>query len=388
MLRAAMPKPSRSTAHSRAARTAKKPSAQPARGQWRADKHSKPAKPKPPPTPKREPRAPAAPPPRLRPARGDAGAERVKPQSGRCAILGRPNVGKSTLLNVMLGQKLAIATSKPQTTRTSLLGVCVRRKPPLQIAFVDTPGLHRPASALGRALVESAQGELEHCDVVLLVAPVGKSAELSEVLGDSERELLERLKRSKNAQPVILALNKVDQLKQKHLMLPLLEQLAKVYPFAAVVPISALKGTNIEELILEVGSRLPEGLTYDEEILTDKPEKFFAAELVREALIRNTRQEVPYAAAVVIDTFEDDVKLTRVTATIVVEKDSHKGIVIGRGGQMLKLIGTEARLEMEQMFERKVFLELWVKVLEDWTDDAQRVRELLQADAGAASTER
>jgi GTP-binding protein Era len=302
--------------------------------------------------------------------------------------LGRPNVGKSTLLNAMVGQKLAIATSKPQTTRTALLGVCVRTQPPLQIAFVDTPGLHRPASALGRALVEAARGELQHCDVVLLVATAGKNAELSETLGESEREVLTTLKRAGDkAQPVILALNKVDQVKQKHMLLPLIEQLMKAYPFACVVPISALKHINVEELVAEVGSRLPEGLTYDDDLLTDKPEKFFAAELVREALIRNTRQEVPHAAAVVIDSFEDDVKLTRIAATIVVEKDAHKGIVIGKLGARLKLIGTEARLEMEAMFGRKVFLELWVKVVEEWTDNAGRVRELLEADVGTQQSD-
>jgi GTP-binding protein Era len=252
--------------------------------------------------------------------------------------------------------------------------------------------LHRPASALGRALVEAAQGEVEHCDVVLILVSLAKSAELSDVIGESERELLDKLKATANRRdkngvaevppPVVLALNKVDQLKQKHLMLPLLEKLTALYPFAAIVPISALRGVNVEELIREIGSRLPEGLAYDEELLTDKPEKFFAAELVREALIRNTRQEIPYAAAVVIDSFEDDVRMARITATVVVEKESHKGIVIGKAGQMLKLIGTEARLEMEQMFGRKVFLELWVKVMEDWTDNARNVRELLEADSG------
>jgi len=255
--------------------------------------------------------------------------------------------------------------------------------------------LHRPASALGRALVEAAQGEVEHCDVVLMLVSLAKGVELSDVIGESERELLDKLKAAANRldkdgvaevpPPVVLALNKVDQLKQKHLMLPLLEKLTKLYPFAAVVPISALRGVNVEELMREIGARLPEGFAYDEELLTDKPEKFFAAELVREALIRNTRQEIPYAAAVVIDSFEDDVRMTRITATVVVEKESHKGIVIGKSGQMLKLIGTEARLEMEQMFGRKVFLELWVKVMEDWTDNARSVRELLEADSGSVA---
>jgi len=346
----------------------------------------------------REPRQPAPPMALPPPRKRERPAQASPPRSGRCAILGRPNVGKSTLLNAMVGQKLAIATSKPQTTRTTLLGVAMRREPPLQIAFIDTPGLHRPASALGRALVEAAEGELEHCDVALLLVSLGKGAELSDVIGESERELFAKLKNiaeKHTAPPVVLALNKVDQLKSKHLMLPLLEKLGKLYPFAAIVPISALRGVNVEELILEIGSRLPEGFAYDEELLTDKAEKFFAAELVREALIRNTRQEIPYAAAVVIDSFEDDVNagapagraknMARITATVVVEKDAHKGIVIGKGGQMLKLIGTEARLEMEQMFGRKVFLELWVKVMEDWTDNPRSVREILEADSAAVA---
>lgn len=415
MLRAAMPKPGRFSAAKKVSAkkvsgTARKrpqkgrPARTPQReAEGRAPAHGASKAPARGASKLREPRRPAPPPALPPPRKREQGAEPSPPRSGRCAILGRPNVGKSTLLNAMVGQKLAIATSKPQTTRTTLLGVAVRREPPLQIAFVDTPGLHRPASALGRALVEAAEGELEHCDVVLLLASVGKGAELSDVIGESERELLAKLKAiagkrgpgaAHEPPPVVLALNKVDQLKHKHLMLPLIEKLAKLYPFAAVVPISALKGVNVEELVFEIGRRLPEGFAYDEELLTDKPEKFFAAELVREALIRNTRQEIPYAAAVVIDRFEDDAigaegskparGIARITATVVVEKEAHKGIVIGKGGQMLKLIGTEARLEMEQMFGRKVFLELWVKVMEDWTDDARRVRALLEADVGAA----
>jgi GTP-binding protein Era len=399
MLRAAMPKPERNAAKKYPRGPAPKKTA-------RGPAH-KPAPKKAPSKPgKREPRLPAPPLQMPTPRKREPSPASGPPRSGRCAILGRPNVGKSTLLNAMVGQKLAIAASKPQTTRTTLLGVAMRKEPPLQIAFIDTPGLHRPASALGRALVEAAEGELEHCDVVLLLVSVAKGAELSDVIGESERELFAKLKSmagkrgkegvTREPPPVVLALNKVDQLKQKHLMLPLLEKLGKLYPFAAVVPISALKGVNVEELVLEIGSRMPEGFAYDEELLTDKAEKFFAAELVREALIRNTRQEIPYAAAVIIDSFEDDVtagakagravaNLARITATVIVEKEAHKGIVIGKGGQMLKLIGTEARLEMEQMFGRKVFLELWVKVMEDWTDNARSVRELLEADAGSVA---
>lgn len=289
-------------------------------------------------------------------------------------------MGKSTLLNALLGQKLAIATPKPQTTRTCILGVYVQKEPPLQIAFVDTPGLHEPRNALGRALVEQAKGGLADTDAVMLVAHVGASVTLEDVLGPRERELLDPLEAQKR--PVVLAINKVDRLKNKALLLPLIERCGKAYPFAAIVPISARGGVGIEGLVRELGALLPLGLRYDEAILTDKPERFFAAELVREAAIINTREEVPYAVAVVIDEFADEGKLCRIAATIVVGKESHKGILIGKGGLRLKQIGSEARVELEKLLERKVFLKLWVKVLEGWTENPVQVRELLAENAG------
>jgi GTP-binding protein Era len=305
----------------------------------------------------------------------------VTPRSGRCAIVGRPNVGKSTLLNALLGQKLAITAEKPQTTRTSLLGVYTQSDPPLQIAFEDTPGLHSPRNALGRALLEEAKGSLAAADVVLLMTQVGPHASVDETLGRDERELLRTLGDSR---PVVLVINKVDKIKHKALLLPLLEACSKVHPFAALVPISAQRRVGLDGLVREVGERLPPSLRYDAEMLTDKPERYFAAELIREAVIHNTRQEVPYAVAVVIDRFVDEGKLSRVAATIVVEKEAQKAIVIGAGGQRLKQIGTQARLEMERLFERKVFLELWVKVVDGWTESSSRVRELLSQPAGAA----
>ncbi len=307
--------------------------------------------------------------------------EPIQPRSGRCAIVGRPNVGKSTLLNALLGQKLAIATPKPQTTRTCILGVYVRKQPPLQIAFVDTPGLHRPENALGRALLEAAKGSVVEADVVLLLAQAGPRARLSEVLGAPERGLLDELGKERK---VILAINKVDRVKPKPMLLPLIEQCSKAHPFSAIVPISALKHDNLGGLIDAIAAQLPPGLRYDEELLTDKPERFFAAELVREAVLRHTREEVPYATAVVIERFTDEAKICKIAATIVVEKESQKGIVIGAGGQRLKQIGTDARLEIEQLLQRKVFLELWVKVQADWTDSAEQVRQLLSGDTGVA----
>jgi GTP-binding protein Era len=282
-------------------------------------------------------------------------------------------VGKSTLLNALLGQKLAIATPKPQTTRSCILGVYVRKEPALQIAFVDTPGMHRPENALGRALVEAAKGSLADAEVVLLLTQADPSAKLGSVLGPGEQELLATI----GDKPIVLAINKVDRVKPKQLLLPLLEKCAKAHPFAAIVPISARGRDNLEALIGEVGACLPPGLRYDESLLTDKPERFFAAELVREAVLAHTRQEVPYAVAIVIERYSEEGRLVRIAATVVVEKESQKGIVIGAGGQRLKQIGTDARLEIEKLLERKVFLELWVKVSPGWTDNPDQVRELL-----------
>jgi GTP-binding protein Era len=289
-------------------------------------------------------------------------------------------VGKSTLLNALLGQKLAIATPKPQTTRTCILGVYVQKEPALQIAFVDTPGMHRPENALGRALVEAAKGSLADAEVVLLLTHVDPGAKLGSVIGPVEQELLAAIDRDK---PIVLAINKVDRVKPKQLLLPLLEKCATVHPFAAIVPISARGRDNLDALIAEVGACLPSGLRYDESLLTDKPERFFAAELVREAVLAHTRQEVPYAAAIVIERYSEEGRLVRIAATVVVEKESQKGIVIGAGGQRLKQIGTDARLEIEKLLERKVFLELWVKVSPGWTDDADQVRALLGGDVHA-----
>ena len=296
------------------------------------------------------------------------------PRSGRCAIVGRPNVGKSTLLNALLGQKLAITAEKPQTTRISLLGIYTQPDPPLQIAFEDTPGLHSPRNALGRALLEEAKGSLAAADVVLLLTQVGGRTHVDETLGPDERELLRMVGAER---PVVLAINKVDKVKHTALLLPLLEACGKVHPFAALVPISAQRRIGLDALVREVGERLPAGLRYDAETLTDKPERYFAAELVREAVIHHTRQEVPYAVAVVVDRFVDEGKLSRIAATIIVEKEAQKAIVIGAGGQRLKQIGTQARIEMERLFERKVFIELWVKVVEGWTENSHRVRELI-----------
>ena len=301
-------------------------------------------------------------------------------RSGRVAIVGRPNVGKSTLLNALLGQKLAIATEKPGTTRSTLLGVYTQKTPPTQIAFVDTPGLHRPRNALGRALVEDAKAGLSGADAVAMITEVGKSAPPQTFLTGGDAEVLSQLSGVKL--PIVLVINKVDRLKQKAELLPVMQRATEIFPFAAVVPLSAIRRDNLEALITALREHLHDGLAYDEQVLTDKPERFFASELIREAVLEQTRQEVPHGVAVLIDKFEDSAELTRVSATIVVSKDAHKGIVIGKGGERLKQIGTDARIAMEQLYERKVFLELWVKVVSNWTDDPLKVQRLVREPLG------
>jgi len=296
------------------------------------------------------------------------------PRSGRCAIVGRPNVGKSTLLNAVLGQKLAIATARPQTTRTCLLGVHIADDPPTQIAFIDTPGLHRPKNALGRALVESAKEGLADTDVILMMIEINRKRRLEELLIGEEGDILAMIKSS--GVPTVLGINKIDKLPNRAALFPILEHCEKRFDFAALVPMSASRGQNVKGLVRELRNHLPEGLSLDPDVLTDKPERFFASELIREALMEATRQEIPYSVAVTIDEFIDEPELTRIAATIVVPRESHKGIVIGKGGSMLKHVGSAARAEIEALLQRKVFLKLWVKVVEDWTDSPRRIRDL------------
>lgn len=298
------------------------------------------------------------------------------PRAGRAAIVGRPNVGKSTLLNALLGQKLAIATSKPQTTRHRILGVYVERDPPTQIALLDTPGLHRPKNALGRALVEEAQGALADTDVVLwlLESPTDRPGEPA--LAAEDREVRTLLALGKGPK-LVLGLNKIDRLKDKSKLMPWLTFYQEELAPAAIVPISALKQKGTKQLISELRKHLPEGVLYDDpDFVTDRPERFFVAELVREAAIRNTRNEVPYAIAVLIESFEESAGLTRIQAQVVVEKENHKKIVVGAGGSMLKRIGSEARREIEALLGKHVFLGLFVKVVPNWTEDPASVRRL------------
>ncbi|MGB8474037.1 MAG: GTPase Era [Candidatus Acidiferrum sp.] len=287
-------------------------------------------------------------------------------RSGFVAIVGRPNAGKSTLLNRLVGQKVAIVTSKPQTTRNRIQGIVTR--PEGQIVFIDTPGLHAADSALGRQMMHEVAAALEGIDVLLLMV------DASRALPHADELLLERAKRFRGK--TILALNKVDGLpKQK--LLPLIEAFHKAFEFAAIVPISALKGNGCQELLGEILRLLPEGEPYfPEDQVTDQPERFLAAEIVREKAVQMMYHEMPYALAVKVDKFEELPKLLRIEATMNVERDSQKKILIGHKGEMLKKIGTQARKELEELFGTKIYLGLFVKVVPDWRENPQRVREL------------
>jgi len=287
-------------------------------------------------------------------------------RSGFVAIVGRPNAGKSTLLNRLVGQKVAIVTSKPQTTRNRIQGIVTR--PEGQVVFIDTPGLHSADSALGRQMMHEVAAALEGIDVLLLMVDATRT------LPHADDMLLERAKRFRGK--TILALNKVDGLpKQK--LLPLIEAFHKAFEFAAIVPISALKGNGCDELLVEILRLLPEGEPYfPEDQVTDQPERFLAAEIVREKAIQAMYHEVPYALAVKVEKFEESPKLLRIEATMNVERDSQKKILIGHKGEMLKKIGTQARKELEELFDTKIYLGLFVKVVPGWRDNPHQVREL------------
>jgi len=287
-------------------------------------------------------------------------------RSGFVAVVGRPNAGKSTLVNCLVGQKIAIVTSKPQTTRNRIQGIVT--KPQGQIIFIDTPGLHSADSALGRQMMQEVAAALEGIDVLLLMV------DASHVQPHADDLLLEKAKRFHGR--TILALNKVDRL-PKPKLLPLIESFAKAFEFSAIVPISALKGTGCEELLDEILKRLPEGEPYfPEDQVTDQPERFLAAEIIREKAIEVMYHEVPYALAVVVEKFEETPKVLRIEAIMNVERDSQKKILIGHKGEMLKKIGTAARKELETILGSKIYLGLFVKVAPDWRENPQRVREL------------
>jgi GTPase len=299
-------------------------------------------------------------------AAAETSERKEKYKSGFVAIVGRPNAGKSTLINRLVGQKVAIVTSKPQTTRNRIQGIVTR--PEGQIVFIDTPGLHSPDSALGRQMMHEVAAALEGIDVLLLMV------DASRTLPHADDFLLDRAKRFHGK--TILALNKVDGL-PKEKLLPLIEAYRKAFEYAAIVPISALKGSGCEELVDEIFRLLPEGEPYfPEDQVTDQPERFLAAEIVREKAIQSMYHEVPYALSVKVEKYEDLPKLLRIEATMNVERDSQKKILIGRKGEMLKKIGTQARKELEELLDKKIYLGLFVKVVPDWRENPHAVREL------------
>ena len=289
---------------------------------------------------------------------------------GTVAIIGRSNVGKSTLLNRLLNEKIAIVSEKPQTTRTRILGVV--HAPGAQIAFLDTPGLHKPQHLLNRRMVRTAVETLVEADILFVLM------DATTLPGPGDLMVLDHVKAAlkKQARPVILVLNKVD-LVNKMKLLPVIETYAKMYSWTEVVPVSAQTGDNLERLLTVTVSHLPEGEgAYDEETVTDQSMRTLAAEMIREKLLRQTHEEIPYSLAVEIDEFVEEGTLARISASVLVERESHKAIVIGKHGERLKAVGTEARLDMERLFGMKVFLQLWVKVREAWREDERALIEL------------
>lgn len=283
-------------------------------------------------------------------------------RSGFVSLIGRPNAGKSTLLNALVGQKVAIVADKPQTTRTSIQGV-LTLPGQAQIVFVDTPGIHRADTPLNKRMADTVRAALEERDLLLFLADAARP------FGEEDRRAIEVVR--KTSTPVVLVLNKVDLVKPKSRLLPLIEEYRGVYEFADYVPISAVRHTGLDELRKAILDRLPEGPAYfPEDYVTDQPERFLAAELIREKVLLATRQEVPHSVAVTVEKWEETGRLTRVYATIRVERPGQKAIVIGSQGAMLKKIGTLARQEMERIFGVTIYLDLHVRVQPGWRENS------------------
>ncbi len=293
--------------------------------------------------------------------------------SGFVCILGRPNAGKSTLLNALVGEKLAIISPKPQTTRNRILGIIniakQKGRDEGQIVLIDTPGVHRPDSSLGRKMMSEVREALEGCDLILLLVDASRNWAAEDTF------VLDLVKKS--GTQVFLLLNKIDLLADKRNLLPLMAQFQPLHSFREIIPISALRKKGLDDLMACVVKALPNGPRYfPEDQITDQPVRFMASELIREQVLFQTREEIPHAVSVVVDQFEEGEKLVRVAATVYCERDGQKAILLGKGGQMLKKIGTSARMDIEKMVGRKVFLELYVKVQPGWRESRQFVEEL------------
>jgi GTP-binding protein Era len=280
-------------------------------------------------------------------------------RSGFVSLVGRPNTGKSTLLNALVGQKVAIVADKPQTTRTSIQGVVTR--PEAQIVFVDTPGIHKADSPLNKRMMDTVRAALEERDLLLLVV------DSTEPPGEEDRRAVDLV--HKSGTPVVLVLNKIDLVKEKGRLLPLISQYKEIHEFADYVPVSAVKGDGLEDLRQVILARLPEGPAYfPEDYVTDQPERYLAAELIREKVLHATRKEVPHAVAVMVDKWEETPTITRIYSTIRVEREGQKAIVIGTGGAMLKKIGTQARQDLERLLGVRIYLDLHVRVEPGWRE--------------------
>jgi len=300
-------------------------------------------------------------------------------RSGFVCILGRPNAGKSTLLNALVGEKLAIISPKPQTTRNRILGIIhaprQKGRPAGQIILLDTPGVHRPDSSLGRKMMSEVREALDGCNLILLIEDAARRRDAS------DQFVIDLVKKSKT--PAFLLLNKIDLLrgrgegKSKDKLLPLIDEYRRLHDFQEIIPISARKREGLDLLLQKMLLALPEGPHYfPDGQITDQPVRFMVAEIIREQILIETKEEVPYATTVLIDQFEEGARLTRIAATIYCERDGQKAILVGKGGQMLKKIGTAARLQIENMVGTKVFLELFVKVRSGWRESREFVEDL------------
>ena len=304
---------------------------------------------------------------------------------GFAAIIGRPNVGKSTLLNRLIGEKLAIVSPKPQTTRNRILGIVSR--PSYQLAFLDTPGVHRAKGGLNRYMVETALSAISEVDAVLFVIEAATRADGRVEVGEGNQLILQRLEWAKK--PVVLAINKIDAIEKKFL-LPIIDAYRQLFSFAEIFPISATRGEGVDALEQRLAELLPEGpALFPPDMITDQAERFLVGELIREQILRHCREEVPYSTAVLVDHFDESEReperpalpgklagLVRIDATVFVERESQKAIVIGKGGQMLKTIGAAARAEIEQMLGTHVYLALLVKVERRWSERQEALRRM------------